>query len=368
MFQRLGKYPTSIRVFPDLILFLASLKPSWEHGHHRPVIIVGGKEIAFRNFIYAETKEDLSFYLRMPLPTLVLAQLMPLVKRTLAHGSSSSRATSAKTTFSKDAPLLLMVSNDDEVLPDIFKLKDANACHLKNSAITLSVWKNQLDNHLYVKLMDLHDCCYARQAVVDNVVNRRPQELLQVIEKIRGECDVVKEREKAREEECEELRIKCEATMTDFEKNPTAGYQVSLLTLESKVASLEAKKTRLETIEASLWQEVDDVKRDRMEMLSKVVPYATLELVHNDELGSLVSKLVSFVVFYKRCTAFEQVAEMKEPFDLSKVKGYCPLYKKEHTQPSNDLATITFLFISEFVADPSALIEVLLSKKPLILQ
>ncbi|GKC00111.1 hypothetical protein Tco_0986247 [Tanacetum coccineum] len=32
MFQRLSRYPTSVRVFPDPILFLASLKPSWEHG------------------------------------------------------------------------------------------------------------------------------------------------------------------------------------------------------------------------------------------------------------------------------------------------------------------------------------------------
>ncbi|GKE67844.1 hypothetical protein Tco_1522005, partial [Tanacetum coccineum] len=32
MFQRLGRYSMSVRVFPDPILFLAGLKSSWEHG------------------------------------------------------------------------------------------------------------------------------------------------------------------------------------------------------------------------------------------------------------------------------------------------------------------------------------------------
>nr|GEY91300.1 hypothetical protein [Tanacetum cinerariifolium] len=49
--------------------------------------------------------------------------------------------------------------------------------------------------------------------------------------------------------------------------------------------------------------------------------------------------LVSSAILYGRCRAYEQVADMKEPFDLSK-----------------------------FVADPSAPIEALLSKKPPSLQ
>ncbi|GJT59205.1 hypothetical protein Tco_1002738, partial [Tanacetum coccineum] len=125
-----------------------------------------------------------------------------------------------------------------------------------------------------VELLDLHDRCYARQAIVDNVVNRRFRELLHIIEKLRGKFNVMKDRERAKEEECEELRAKCEAAMTEFEKNPTvmalrekistlstevkehklsldrmmlesqklASYQQSLSTLESKVTSLEAKK------------------------------------------------------------------------------------------------------------------------------
>ncbi|GKF85319.1 hypothetical protein Tco_0250217, partial [Tanacetum coccineum] len=49
-------------------------------------------------------------------------------------------------------------------------------------------------------------------------------------------------------------------------------------------------------------------------------------------------------------------------------KGYRSSYKKEHTQASNDFATATFPWLDEFVADATAPIEALLSKKPLTLQ
>ncbi|GJS95537.1 hypothetical protein Tco_0802505 [Tanacetum coccineum] len=66
--------------------------------------------------------------------------------------------------------------------------------------------------------------------------------------------------------------------------------------------------------------------------------------------------------------AFEQVADMKEPFDLSKVKGYRSSYKKDHTQASNDLATAIFPWLNEFLVNPLASIEALLSNKPITLQ
>ncbi|GKF52806.1 hypothetical protein Tco_0159716, partial [Tanacetum coccineum] len=52
----------------DPILFPVGLKPSWKHGQERPAIFVGGKEIAFKNFMYAEDDEDLSFLLHEPSP------------------------------------------------------------------------------------------------------------------------------------------------------------------------------------------------------------------------------------------------------------------------------------------------------------
>ncbi|GKG60088.1 hypothetical protein Tco_0609752, partial [Tanacetum coccineum] len=84
---------------------------------------------------------------------------------------------------------------------DVLKLKDDITCHLNISTSD-------------VELLDLHDHCYARQAVVDNVVNRMSHKILQVIEKLRGECDVMKDMERVREEECKELHAKCKADMT----------------------------------------------------------------------------------------------------------------------------------------------------------
>nr|GEV04721.1 hypothetical protein [Tanacetum cinerariifolium] len=139
-------------------------------------------------------------------------------------------ATRAKTSSSKDDAPFLTVFDDDEGI----------------------LLKNHLDNHIDLELLDLHDYCYARQAVVAKAVNM------------------------------------------------------------------------------------------------------------SDDMGSLVGKLVSPAIVYGRCRAFEHVAGIKEPFDLSKVKGYLSSYKKDHTQASNDLATATFPWLDEFVADPSAPLEALL--------
>ncbi|GJW08168.1 hypothetical protein Tco_1570591 [Tanacetum coccineum] len=153
-----------------------------------------------------------------------------------------------------------------------------------------------------------------------------------------------------------------------LESQKWAGYQVTLSTLESKVDSLEAKKARLKAVETSLRREVEELKEDKRDVMSKVVPYVAMELVHSDELGKLVGTLVSSAITYGRCRAYEQVAAMKEPFDLSKAKGYCSSYKKEHTQASNDFATAMFPWLDEFVADAATPIEALLSKKPPTLQ
>ncbi|GJW49519.1 zinc finger, CCHC-type containing protein [Tanacetum coccineum] len=159
----------------------------------------------------------------------------PPVKRKLASRSSSSHVVRVKTSSSKDdAPILSISDDDDEGLPDCFKLKDANACHLMFSAITPPTWKGHLDNQMDLELLDLYDCCYARQAVVDNAVNKRACEFLQVIEKMRGEADVIKARERSLKEEYEELRVKCEAVMAEFDQNPV------VLVLREKISSLTA--------------------------------------------------------------------------------------------------------------------------------
>ncbi|GKB94194.1 hypothetical protein Tco_0980331 [Tanacetum coccineum] len=88
-----------------------------------------------------------------------------------------------------------------------------------------------------------------------------------------------------------------------LESQKWAGYEKNLITLESKVAMAE--------------------------VVLKVVPYITIELVHNDEMDRLLQS-----------------------------------YKKQYTQARNDLVTVVFPFFSEATADPLAPTETLLSKKP----
>nr|GFA10238.1 hypothetical protein [Tanacetum cinerariifolium] len=343
----------------------------------------GEEEMAFRNFLYTEDDDDLTFLPKekslgfgtSSLFALVNTELpkdveepeggssRPLVKRKLAFGSSSSRVVRAKTSAFKDDAPILSISDDDEGLPDCFKLKDTNSYHLKISAITPPAWKGHLDNQMDLELLDLHDWCYARQAVIDNAVNKRAREFFQVIQKMRGEADVIKARKRSRKEECKELRVKYEAAMVEFDQNldvlalrkkissltadvkehkgnldrmmiktqKWAGYQVTLLTLESKVDSLEVEKARLKAVEASLRREVEELKQNRRDIVSKVIPYTAMKLVHSEELGMLVGMLVSSAITYIRCMVYEQVATMKEPFNLSKAKGYRSSYEKEHT-------------------------------------
>ncbi|GJX23040.1 hypothetical protein Tco_0227485 [Tanacetum coccineum] len=188
--------------------------------------------------------------------------------------------------------------------------------------------------------------------------------------RIRAECGMLKDREKVRDQECEELKAKCKEAMADFDKNPIVnvlhekiaslfgevkehranldrmllesqnwvGYQVSLSTLESKVASLEVEKVKLEA------------------------------LVNSDDMGRLVTKLFSASILYERCQEFEEVANMNEPFDIIKMKGYKSSYKYEHMRAGNELVTVTFPILVDFVTDPHAFVEVLLSKKPRVLQ
>ncbi|GJU20427.1 reverse transcriptase domain-containing protein [Tanacetum coccineum] len=196
----------------------------------------------------------------------------------------------------------------------VLELRMLCLCHLNDLCYySSSLGRINLVNHKDLELLDLIDRCYARQAVVDNVMNRRSRELLQVIEKVRGKCDVMRSSKRAREEECEGLRVKCEAAMIEFENNPT------VVALREKIYALSAEVKE------------HKLNLDRMmlrEVVLKVVPYAAMELVHNDEMDSLVSKLVSSIIVYGRCRAFDHVADMKEPFDLLKVKGYRSSYKR----------------------------------------
>nr|GEU95884.1 hypothetical protein [Tanacetum cinerariifolium]GEW07934.1 hypothetical protein [Tanacetum cinerariifolium]GEW16382.1 hypothetical protein [Tanacetum cinerariifolium] len=111
-------------------------------------------------------------------------------------------------------------------------------------------WEGFLDNHLDVDLLDLHDHCYAWQAVLDNAVNRRFCKLLEIIAKLRE--------------------------------------NMSSLATEVKEHKGNVDRLMLESQKWSGYQEIEEVKYVRKEVVSKVVPYACMEVLHSDELVRLM--------------------------------------------------------------------------------
>nr|GEV20621.1 hypothetical protein [Tanacetum cinerariifolium] len=264
-----------------------------------------------------------------------------------------------------ESSLFLAISDNKGGLPEAPELQTATDYHMMISNVTLLAWIGHIVNQLDVELLDLHDRCYARQSVVDNVINQRAREFMKVVDKMKRECDVLKDREKEREKEYEELRLKCKAAMTDFENNLANNVlRQKIKSIRDEVAALEAKKSRLEVAKAMLRQEVKSIKGNRADVVSKVVSYVAMELVHSDEIAMLVGNLVPSVAFYGRCASFEEVANLKESFDLANVKGYRPSYKKEHLKAGNGFATATFPFLTKVISDLFASVEALLSKNP----
>nr|GEZ06210.1 hypothetical protein [Tanacetum cinerariifolium] len=327
--RRLARHPANVQSFPDPIMFLVVLKTSWEHIPHYPTIFVGRKD-----------DEEMSF---------------------LQHELSPSFGGGSPSASINDEPLLL------EVEP----LDSANQYQLVENTPDSRVLQ-------FVRIWQL-------QAVVDNAVNRRARELLKMVDNMKGECEV---REKARDKGCEGLKAKCKAAMADFDKNPVVnvlrqktksilvGVKEHKSCMDRMFAALEDEKSRLEAVKAQLRKKVKVVKCDRAELVSKVggcqgptpkkvkvvkcdraelvskvVPYVATELVHSDEMAMLVGNL------YPLCAALEEVAKMKNPFNLAKVKGYRLSYKKEHTKVGNNLTAIVFPFLSEVIANPSASVE-----------
>ncbi|GJV51254.1 hypothetical protein Tco_1446995 [Tanacetum coccineum] len=180
LYQRLGRYPVNVRTFPDPILFLAGLKPSWEHNDEDISFLPREQSIGFGTasypFCYQPTNlHSLDDFMPLGIVTNPGQLLRILLTRGvlgfermlpfMAMGAcSSSRSIRQNTSPAKvESSAFLTISNDEVGLPD---------------------------------------------------------ELLKVVEQMKEECEVLKEREKARDKECEELKAKCEAAMKEFDKNP----------------------------------------------------------------------------------------------------------------------------------------------------
>nr|GEW80724.1 hypothetical protein [Tanacetum cinerariifolium] len=153
------------------------------------------------------------------------------------------------------------------------------------------------------------------------------------------------------------------------QKSLVLDMRVKFKTLQGQVdmlygRRLEFERERLKTLETQLIQEVNGLRQDRAAIVVKVVPHVATKLVPSDEMGLLVICLSKAAFLYGRCTALEEVAALKEPFELEKMPGYCPLSKKEFDRAGYDLANASYPFLAEVTTNPYAPLEVLLSKKP----
>nr|GFB92178.1 hypothetical protein [Tanacetum cinerariifolium] len=122
-------------------------------------------------------------------------------------------------------------------------------------------------------------------------------------------------------------------------------------------------RENLKCSKTQLLQDINGLRQDRATIVVKFVPYVDIELVCSDEMCILVARLAKLAMFRGRCTDFEEVAALKEPFDLTKMSGYHPSSKKEFDQAGDALATASYPFIVEANAHLYASLEVLLLKK-----
>nr|GEU46739.1 reverse transcriptase domain-containing protein [Tanacetum cinerariifolium] len=180
------------------------------------------------------------------------------------------------------------------------------------------------------KLCDIHDRAYMRQVVLDNMLNSGTRELMSALHKVRASCNAIQEREVIKKDKTyAKLEKKCNEALYDLDKNPLVSN------MHSKIKTLQG-------------------------VVTKVVPGTAMKLVHSDEMGVLVVRLVKASIIHGRCVAFEEVAELKEPFVLEKMLGYRPSSKEEYDRAGDDMANASYPFLIELTADLYAFMEQLL--------
>ncbi|GJS74420.1 hypothetical protein Tco_0707261 [Tanacetum coccineum] len=54
-----------------------------------------------------------------------------------------------------------------------------------------------------------------------------------------------------------------------------------------------------------------------------------MKLIHSDEMGVLIARLVKASIIHGRCAAFEEIAELKKHFVLEEIPGYRPSLKED---------------------------------------
>ncbi|GKA07578.1 hypothetical protein Tco_0686802 [Tanacetum coccineum] len=197
-------------------------------------------------------------------------------------------------------------------------------------------WKQHLMDISIEKIYDIHDIAYMRQAVLDNVLNSRTQELISTLYKAKTSYDTIRAQEHDKDRAYAELERKCNKALQDLEKNPLA-----------KIEDIKSERERLKSSEIQLLPEIDSLKQDRAAVVSKVIPDAAMKLVRSDDLGVLISKLVRSSIIYGQIVKLsKKLAAMKEPISFKEKKsGNRPFVKREYGSSLYALANSIYPFL-----------------------
>ncbi|GJZ43189.1 hypothetical protein Tco_0590444 [Tanacetum coccineum] len=223
-----------------------------------------------------------------------------------------------KRKISGDASTPLDVDSDPDIheFPSAKELKDATDFHWVVAHVTPPYWKQYFREISIEQLCDIHDKAYM------------------------ASCDTIREREIKKDKAYAKLEKKfrdnglhSEYIRLILEVKKWTNYEQTLSTLHAKVESLEFKGKRLRASKIQLLQEVDSLRQDRADMLSRhqIIPAG--------------------------CVAFEEVSELKKPFVLEEMPGYRPSSKEEYDRAGNDWADASYPFLAELIADLRASVE-----------
>ncbi|GJX12659.1 hypothetical protein Tco_0204417 [Tanacetum coccineum] len=165
-----------------------------------------------------------------------------------------------------EASTPLDVNSDSDIHAK--ELRDATDCHWVVAHVTLPSWKQHLREISIEQLCDIHDRAYMRHAVLDNMLN-----------------NLNKDRAYAK------LEMKCNEALQDLDKNPLVfDMRAEIKALQGQVDglhSIKSERERLESSKIQLLQEINNLKQDRADVVSKVIPDAAMKLVCGDDLVCL---------------------------------------------------------------------------------
>ncbi|GKB38627.1 hypothetical protein Tco_0883569 [Tanacetum coccineum] len=345
LYNQIATYPCHVRTFPDLILYLAGLKASWRNSPKKPIIYHHRQGVDGEfHFLHDEGSSSSTKFVNNEAPVIHAEPITAIHPLRLVEDIDNS----------DDAPS----DQDDVAVVDHSNPQNPEVgTSSKATGKRKQVYESPLD-------MDSDPNIHEREVAKNKAyaeLERKCNEALQDLDKntlvldMRFEIETLQGQVDGLHSEYRRLMLK---------EKKWVNYEQTLSILRTKVKGLESKRERIKAFETQLLQEIDGLKHDRAAVVSKVVPDVATKLIHSDDMGLLVAKLIKVAIFCGRCTTFEEVASMKEPFILEKMSGYRSSSKEEFDKAGDGLANASYPFLAEVTANSYASVEQLLSKKP----